>query len=617
MLLADTFCRLDGQTLANLEVLENNETRTTEHTLLGLVAQTRTAFGRRLLRRWLCHPLRSRDAIVKRHDAVALLIADANGGATDARAALRKLPDLERMISRIHSGSVKPTVLLEAIQGLREVADLAARAEAFNWAAESVLLKSLVSVAGGFPDMRAQLDAAAASFVEAKARDDGILVPPTGVDAEWDAAEAGVAAVEGELAAHLGALKGELRCPKLQYKNMGKEHYQVEVPKEAWGRVPSDWTSKSSTKAVRRFWTAEVEAALPRLAEANEQRRLVADDLNRRILGAFDANFPLWKSAISCAAQLDVLLALAAFSGDVAAAGRGCRPRILAEGPGRFAAKGLVDPRHVDDYVPNDVDMGGDSAAHTVLLTGTNAGGKSTLLRTVALNVILAQLGAWVTATECEMTVHGRILSRMGARDNIMNGQSTFMVELQEAATILTAADEHSLVVCDELGRGSSTFCGYSIAFAVLRHLAARIRCRVLFSTHFHLLVDDFARDPLVAPMHMASILNEAEQTVTFLYQLCAGPSPNESSGLAVANMAGVPKAVTEAARRYAKEFRQNSQFAEHARRLRAAAVQVSAEERAVVSRLRSLVDSSALSSSQDTMDAYSTVLKIWQAQFG
>ncbi|CAO2209645.1 unnamed protein product [Urochloa humidicola] len=240
-----------------------------------------------------------------------------------------------------------------------------------------------------------------------------------------------------------------------------------------------------------------------------------------------------------------------------------CRPRILLKDDVPILRmKGLWHPyafaESSNGLVPNDLTLGQDFSGlnrFALLLTGPNMGGKSTIMRATCLAVVLAQLGCYVPCTSCELTVADSIFTRLGATDRIMSGESTFLVECTETASILQNASEDSLVLLDELGRGTSTFDGYAIAYAVFRHLVERVRCRLLFATHYHSLTKEFASHPHVSLQHMACMVrprsgahdNNGEKDITFLYRLTSGACP-ESYGLQVATMAGIPKSIVEKA---------------------------------------------------------------------
>lgn len=264
-------------------------------------------------------------------------------------------------------------------------------------------------------------------------------------------------------------------------------------------------------------------------------------------------------------AELDVLINLAIASDYYE--GPTCRPSFVGtlctnEAPYIYA-KSLGHPVLRSDtlgksaFVPNDITIGGPDQASFILLTGPNMGGKSTLLRQVCLAVILAQVGADVPSESFELSPVDRIFVRMGARDNIMAGQSTFLTELSETATMLSSATRNSLVALDELGRGTSTSDGQAIAESVLEHLVRSVQCRGLFSTHYHRLAIDYLKDPKVCLAHMACQVgsgNEGLDEVTFLYRLSAGACP-KSYGVNVARLAGLPTYVLQKADAKSREF--------------------------------------------------------------
>ncbi len=213
----------------------------------------------------------------------------------------------------------------------------------------------------------------------------------------------------------------------------------------------------------------------------------------------------------------------------------------------------MITFRSGADFIPNDINLGGDQPA-TVLLTGPNMGGKSTTLRQAGLAVVLAQVGSYVFADGCTMTPVDRIFTRIGANDDIVGGESTFMVELSETSTILKSATKNSLIIMDELGRGTSTFDGYSIAYATLKYIAEKISCRVMFSTHYHKLTQDFKDDPRVLLTHMDCFVDEERKEVTFLYKMIPGVCP-KSYGLNVAKMAGLKDTIVDRAEHVSSVF--------------------------------------------------------------
>uniref|UniRef100_A0A8C6UUN0 DNA mismatch repair proteins mutS family domain-containing protein n=1 Tax=Neogobius melanostomus TaxID=47308 RepID=A0A8C6UUN0_9GOBI len=297
----------------------------------------------------------------------------------------------------------------------------------------------------------------------------------------------------------------------------------------------------------------------------------------RRLFYNFDKNYKDWKTAVECMAVLDVLLALSRYSqgGD----GPMARPEVMLPDDDDAPFIALMGSRHPcvtktffgDDFIPNDIHVGcsgssnGDEtcSASCVLVTGPNMGGKSTLMRQCGLVIILAQLGCFVPAESLRFTPVDRVFTRLGASDRIMAGESTFFVELSETASILHHATKHSLVLLDELGRGTATYDGTAIACAVVKELAEKICCRTLFSTHYHSLVEDYANNPAVRLGHMACMVeNECEdpsqETITFLYKFISGACP-KSYGFNAARLANLPEEVIQIGHKKAREFERST----------------------------------------------------------
>eukprot|EP00873_Tetraselmis_striata_P010076 jgi/Tetstr1/430340/TSEL_020165.t1 len=315
-------------------------------------------------------------------------------------------------------------------------------------------------------------------------------------------------------------------------------------------QVPGHWELKGTRKGFRRYMSPE----LQELVNENDAAQLGLEKAMGGILAGmisqFNESSALWSAAVSAASQLDALASLA----HAAAASHTpvCRPKFVRSDRPVFEAKALCHPAGINGrdgvFVPNDIRLGGAGAPPFMLLTGPNMGGKSTLLRQVSLGAIMAQVGAWVPAEELTLSPMDACFVRMGARDHIMAGQSTFMVELSETATMLRRATPRSLVVLDELGRGTSTSDGAAIAAAVLSYTVANVGCLGIFATHYHRLAEDHKRDPAVAICHMgAKITPGASKSdpdeVCFLYKLTAGACP-KSYGHNVARLAGLPASV-------------------------------------------------------------------------
>eukprot|EP00053_Salpingoeca_punica_P015373 m.141445 g.141445 ORF g.141445 m.141445 type:complete len:1202 (+) comp16694_c0_seq1:90-3695(+) len=554
---------LDGQTLQNLEILENNIDRGIKGTLQHLLLHCLSPFGKRMFRKWLCHPLRNISDINDRLNAVDDL--EAQPALCDRIASLlREAPDLERLIARVHTGSCRLADFLDLLDAFDSVEKTIKAIAPTVSSLASRRLQELLTVGRLFPDISATLAQLRDAFDRKKARNDGNIVPNPGADREFDALQKTVESIEGQLEAHLVDAQKKFGKIKISYHHptVGKERYQIQVPASEEDSVPSSWKCKSQTTTLRRYWSPEVERLQKPLAEAQETRKQILNDMLSRTLQSFDAHNADWTKAMLCLSEVDCLLSL--FYAKQSMGAPMCRPQFIeSDTPVLDVAQlrhpCLLESGAVSDYIPNDTVLGGSSAP-VLVLTGPNMGGKSTLLRQTCVAVIMAQIGCHVPAEHMRLTPVDRIFTRIGANDNIVAGRSTFMVELKETANILLQASPHSLVVLDELGRGTSTFDGYAIACAVLSHIAEKTKCRTLFATHFHHLTEEFSRHPDVRMGHMAFHVPENQRDVTFLYKLEDGVCP-KSFGMNVASMAGLPAEVVAAAESKAADFEQASGF--------------------------------------------------------
>ncbi|XP_063157819.1 DNA mismatch repair protein Msh6 isoform X1 [Candoia aspera] len=588
---------LDGVTLANLEILQNAASGSIEGTLLEKIDTCCTPFGRRLLKQWLCAPLCNPCAINDRLDAVEDLLAEA-AKMSEIRDLLKKLPDLERLLSKIHSigSSLKnqnhpdnrAVLYEEARYSKKKIIDFLSALEGFKVIVEilsiledtvdgftSKTLKQIATVksknpSGCFPDLKAELERWDIAFDHNTARKTGVVNPRTGFDSDYDKALQDISEVEERLRQYLEQQRKRLGVRAVMYWGAGKNRYQMEIAETAVPQdLPDEYVLKSSRKGYKRYWTKDIEKMLNDIINAEERRDAAQKDCMKRLFYDFDKTRKDWQTAVECIAVLDVLLCLARYS--QGCDGPLCRPVILLpENTPPFLE--LKSSRHPcitktffgDDFIPNDIVIGIEdektkSRATCVLVTGPNMGGKSTLMRQAGLLVIMAQLGCFVPAESCRLTPIDRVFTRLGASDRIMSGESTFFVELSETSSILQHATEHSLVLMDELGRGTATFDGTAIASAVVKELSENIKCRTMFSTHYHSLVEDYSHSLSVRLGHMACMVeNECEdpsqETITFLYKFVKGACP-KSYGFNAAKLADIPEEVIQKGHKKAKEF--------------------------------------------------------------
>ncbi|KAM3932484.1 DNA mismatch repair protein Msh6 [Leptodactylus fuscus] len=591
---------LDGVTLTNLEILQNGTNGSTEGTLLERLDTCFTPFGKRLLKQWLCAPLCNPFSINDRLNAVEDLMAIL-GKVSEVGELLKKLPDLERLLSKIHSiGSPlksqnhpdsRAVMYEETTYSKKKIADFLSALEGFKVMREvltimedaiddfkSNILKQVLGLKGKtpkgrFPDLSAELKRWDTSFDHEKARKTGVITPKAGFDPDYDEALKDIKSAEQSLADYLEKQRKRLGCKSMVYWGTAKNRYQMEIPESVTERnLPEEYELKSTKKGYKRYWTKAIENMFSDLTNAEERRDAALKDCMRRLFYNFDKNYKQWQTAVECFAVLDVLICLAQYSrgGDAPI----CRPDILLPDDTApfLELRGFRHPCITktffgDDFIPNDIVIGcedeeTDSSAHCVLVTGPNMGGKSTLLRQAGLMVVMAQLGCYVPAEVCKLTPVDRVFTRLGASDRIMAGESTFFVELSETSSILQHATEHSLVLLDELGRGTATFDGTAIASAVVKELSERIKCRTLFSTHYHSLVEDYSHVAAVRLGHMACMVeNECEdpsqETITFLYKFIKGACP-KSYGFNAARLANIPEDIIQSGHKKAREFEKN-----------------------------------------------------------
>jgi len=386
----------------------------------------------------------------------------------------------------------------------------------------------------------------------AQAEVSGRIQPQEGTDEAYDNATNKVKEAEQKLDDYLTSLQSGIRngSKSLKYTSLNKEPYVLEAPDTV--EVPSSWESIQGKKGFRRYMTDELKTLSTSMSRAIEEKEVAQTQILQNIMKRFASYKNMWLCAVDCIAKLDALMSLA----KAAACGDGpmCRPEFIRceESSNKvpiFKATSLRHPAGIGGYgtggfVPNNVSIGGD-AAPFMLLTGPNMGGKSTIMRQVCLATIAAQIGAWIPAERLELSPADAVFVRMGAKDHIMLGQSTFFIELSETAAALHRATKHSLVALDELGRGTATVDGSSIASSVLDYLAHIVCCRGIFATHYHNVAESFENDDKVSQMHMGCTVTQANdgtgvEDVIFLYQLTQGPCP-KSYGANVAKLAGLP----------------------------------------------------------------------------
>lgn len=544
---------LDGKTLINLEVFANSFDGGSEGTLFTLLNRCITPFGKREFKQWVCHPLMHAAKINARLDAVESLNSD--GTIRDQfTSSLTKLPDLERMISRIHAGSCKPQDFVRVLDGFEHIEYTMSLLQAVG--SGEGLIGQLITA---MPNLKSVLEPWKTAFDHAKAKDDGLLIPERDVEEDFDASQDHIEQIMAELEELLKKVRKDLGSSAIVYRDNGKEIFQLEVPIKVKG-IPKHWDQMSATQKCKRYYSPEVRALVRKLQEARETHGQIVKEVAARFFMRFDEEYATWLAAIRIIAHLDCLISLAKASSTMGSPS--CRPQFVDSDRSVLE---FTDLRHpcmlstVTDFIPNDITLGGASP-NINLLTGANAAGKSTILRMTCIAVLLAQIGAYVPCSAARLTPVDRIMSRLGANDNIFAAQSTFFVELSETKKILAEATPRSLVILDELGRGTSSYDGVAVAQAVLHHVATHIGCVGFFATHYHSLAEEFASHPEIRNMRMQIHVDEQARRVTFLYKLEDGVAEG-SFGMHCAAMCGIPMKVVERAEVAAREWEHTSRL--------------------------------------------------------
>ena len=537
-----SFMTLDAATRRNLELTETIREGHKRGSLLDVLDRTVTPMGGRLLRTWIGQPLLDRRKLEARLDAVEALY-ESSAARAAVRAALRSVSDLERLTNRLLVGRAGPRELLALAEGLGAVPALR------ETIAEAEALASLYEALDPCADVRDLILRALADDPPATLNTTGVIRPgfspelDSVVHATRDARE-WVAGLEEVERARTG-----IKTLKVGYNKVFG--YYLEVTRANAERVPEDYIRKQTLVNAERYITPELKEYEARILNAEEQLLEIEARLFREVCARIAERGAALLATARAIAHLDVFASLA----EVAARENYVRPTLTDED-----VLTIRDGRHPvvermltgERFVPNDTQFTADERLH--IITGPNMAGKSTIIRQVALIVLMAQIGSFVPAREATIGLADRIFTRIGAQDEIHAGQSTFMVEMVELALILTHATRRSLLILDEIGRGTSTYDGMAIARAVVEYLHnnPRLGARTLFATHYHELTELANILPGVANYNVA-VAEEGDQVV-FLHRLMPGGA-NRSYGIHVAQLAGIPKAVINRANEILEEL--------------------------------------------------------------
>ncbi len=527
---------LDPTTLANLEVLKTLREGKRRGSLLAVLDRTRTAAGGRLLRDWLRRPLRHRERIIERYDAVEALLTG-TGLRNRVRELLDGFADLERLASRAVLGSLGPREADSLRDCLRRAPRLLAELES----TPAPLLGALAS-RDPLPALLADLEKTLVEEPPASRKQGGVIA--AGVDDELDHNRS----LARDSKQHILALEAREReatgigSLKIRYNKVFG--YYLEVTKANQHLVPEHYIRKQTLVNAERYITPEVKELEEQVLGAEERQLALEDEHYAALLARISVQSTGLLALAATVAQIDVLASFA----EVAARRRYTRPRLGPAGGAIAVSEGrhpVVEALTDEAFVPNDLELDAEGQ-QIIVLTGPNMGGKSTYLRQTALLVLMAQAGSFVPAEEAEIGLVDRIFTRVGASDDLARGESTFMVEMIETARILNYATEDSLVILDEVGRGTATFDGLSLAWAIVEHLQQHRRPKTLFATHYHELTELASMLPGVVNRTLA--VKEWQDQIVFLRRVVPG-SADKSYGIHVARLAGLPDSLVRRAR--------------------------------------------------------------------
>ncbi|MGQ0543839.1 MAG: DNA mismatch repair protein MutS [Betaproteobacteria bacterium] len=528
---AGEYLRLDAATRRNLELSETLRGEPAP-TLFSLLDECATGMGSRLLRHWLHHPLRKREPLQERHEAVGALQEKFQPIAK----ALRGFSDVERITARVALKSVRPRELA----GLREsLGFLSSLSEAVP--PSSSLLGQLRDDLATPHDCLKMLQSALAAEPAARVIDGGVIAD--GHSAQLDELRA-LQSNAGQFLIELEAKeRNRTGIPNLRVAYNQVHGYYIEVTNAHAEKVPADYRRRQTLKNAERYITPELKAFEDKALSARDRSLALEKSLYDALLEALQRHLPELQRIARALAQLDVLCA---FSGKASLSGYS-RPTFTDDNVIEIeAGRHPVVETQVEGFIANDCRLA--PTRRLLLITGPNMGGKSTYMRQVALIVLMAHVGSFVPARAARIGPVDQIFTRIGAADDLAGGRSTFMVEMTESAAILHNATERSLVLMDEVGRGTSTFDGLALAWAIGKHLVERNRSLSLFATHYFEMTRLALDYKEVANVHLDAV--EHKDTVVFLHAVEEGPA-SQSYGLQVAALAGVPKAVVRQAKKY------------------------------------------------------------------
>ena len=536
---AGEYVRLDAATRRNLELTETLRGEPAP-TLFSLLDDCATGMGSRLLRHWLHHPLRDRSALIARHEAVACL----EKPAAAVHIILRRCADVERITARLALKSVRPRELsglretLQVLPGLvKEVPEL------------SPLLQQIRADLATPHDALELLQKSLQQEPAARVQDGGVIAD--GYSVELDELRGLQTNASGFLVALEVRERERTAIPNLRVAYNSVHGYYIEVTNSHAGKVPEDYRRRQTLKNAERYITPELKSFEDKALSARDRGLALEKSLYDELLSSLQAFLPALQKIARGLALLDVLCSFSA----TAVRRNYVRPHFVEEPVLEIqGGRHPVVEAQIENFIANDCRL--SPTRRLLLITGPNMGGKSTYMRQVALITLMAHVGSFVPAGAARIGPIDQIFTRIGAADDLAGGRSTFMVEMTESASILHNATEKSLVLMDEVGRGTSTFDGLALAWAIAKHLVEKNRSLSLFATHYFELTRLALEHKDIANVHLDAV--EHKDSVVFLHAVEEGPA-SQSYGLQVAGLAGVPKAVVRQAKRYLQLLEESS----------------------------------------------------------
>jgi DNA mismatch repair protein MutS len=540
---------IDQASQRNLDLIESRSGP--KHTLLAVLDRTQTPMGGRLLRNWLLHPLRDLTALTARQENIAALLAEPFL-LSKARESLKNIRDIERTTSRLSQNSGNPRDLQSLCISLKQIPALVEDLSTLFQSKINNHKSTILNHLHPLPDLTNLLEAALSDEPPANVKDGNII--RDGHSPELDELRSAARGGKDWIARLQEDERKRTGIDSLKIKFNNVFGYFIEITTSQLAKVPADYTRKQTMSNAERYITPALKEMENKVLGAEERSKQLEYELFLGLRQQVVTHLRPLQETAAAIAEIDVLCSLA----ETAQLHRHCRP-VLTQGTELIISNGrhpVLEQTLTDTkFVPNDTELLPESS-RLQILTGPNMAGKSTYIRQLALITLMAQIGAYVPADAATIGLADRIFCRVGASDDLSRGQSTFMVEMSETALILNHATERSLVILDEIGRGTATFDGLSIAWAVAEHLHDEVKCRTLFATHYHELTDLANTRDAVTNCNVA--VREWNEEIIFLHKILPGPA-DKSYGIQVARLAGLPKPVLARAKAILSHLEMNS----------------------------------------------------------